>query len=256
MSTPPYPPLRLRKSVGPIEDAYYDNPKGCLVFERQIAAENYRTIFDFGCGCGRVARQLILQTEAAVESYSGEDLFRDSIEWASQNLTASNPAFRFRHHDVFNAQFNPSATHEVVPFTAEDKSFTLVTAHSVFTHILERNLRHYISECARILAPDGIFRSSWFLFDKTGFPMMQEFQNCLYINVEDPTNATIYDYNYVRALFRESGMTIYSIAPPPVRGFQWFLFAKPSETGVAELEFPDDVAPPGICRPPINIVAE
>lgn len=68
MATIPYPPLRLRKSVGPTEEKYYENPSGCLVFERNIPAENYRTIFDFGCGCGRVARQLILQTEAKVES--------------------------------------------------------------------------------------------------------------------------------------------------------------------------------------------
>jgi SAM-dependent methyltransferase len=253
MTTISYPPLRLRKSVGPTEEKYYENPSGCLVFERNIPAENYRTIFDFGCGCGRVARQLILQTEAKVESYCGEDLFRDSIEWARQNLTPANPSFQFRHHNVFNAQFNPSTAQEVAAFTANNNFFTLVTAHSVFTHIIERNLKHYISECARILTPNGIFRSSWFLFDKTGFPMMQEFQNCLYINVYDPTNATIYDYNYIRSLFRENGMTIYSIVPPPIRGFQWFLFAKPSSAEVNEADFPDDIAPLGICLPPINI---
>jgi SAM-dependent methyltransferase len=239
--------------VGPTEEKYYDNPGGCLVFERNIPAENYRTIFDFGCGCGRVARQLILMTEAKVESYCGEDLFRDSIEWARHNLTPANPTFQFHHHDVFNAQFNPSTAQEVVAFTAANKSSTLVTAHSVFTHIIERNLKYYISECARILAPNGIFRSSWFLFDKAGFPMMQEFQNCLYINVDDPTNATIYDYNYIRSLFRENGMTIYSIIPSSIRGFQWFLFAKSCSKDVVEADFPDDVAPLGICCPPINI---
>jgi SAM-dependent methyltransferase len=196
----------------------------------------------------------MLQTEAKVEAYLGTDLFRESIEWANINLTPVNPAFRFLHHDVFNAQFNSSSQQEFVPFQTGNEFFTLVTAHSVFTHIIERNLRNYLSECRRLLTPDGIFRSSWFLFDKTSFPMMQEFQNCLYINVDDPTNATVYDYNYIRSLFIEYGMTIYSIIPPPVRGFQWFLLAKAAAAGAVEMEFPADVAPIGICRPPVDIL--
>jgi len=250
----PYPPLHLRKSVGPIEDSFYENPAGRHVFERGVPSENYRSVFDFGCGCGRVARQLLLQTETPVGSYLGVDLFHESITWAQQNLTPANPAFRFSHHDVFNAQFNPSSSREFAPLDAGDAEFSLVTAHSVFTHILERNLRHYLSECRRILAQDGIFRATWFLFDKTGFPMLQEFQNCLYINVDDPTNATIYDYNCIREAYLEHGMTIFAIIPPSVRGFQWFLFAKPSAPDVKEAEFPSDVAPLGLCRPPVHIL--
>lgn len=250
----PYPPMRLRKSVGPVEEIYYDNPGGQLVFETDIPARNYQRVFDFGCGCGRVARQLMLQRQAPVESYMGIDLFKESIDWASKNLSSVNAAFQFRHHDVYNAQFNPKTNRESAPFPADDKSFSLVTAHSVFTHVLERNLQFYLSECRRILMDDGIFRSSWFLFDKAAFPMMQEFQNCLYINVDDPTNATIYDYKHVREMFRRNGLTIYSIVPPPVRGFQWFLLASPSSEATKEAEFPDDVAPLGICRPPVNIL--
>ena len=159
----PYPPMRLRKSVGPVEDIYYDNPGGQLVFETDIPARNYQRIFDFGCGCGRVARQLMLQRQAPVESYMGIDLFKESIDWASKNLSSVNAAFQFRHHDVYNAQFNPKTNRESAPFPADDKSFSLVTAHSVFTHVLERNFQFYLSECRRILMDDGIFRSSWFL---------------------------------------------------------------------------------------------
>jgi SAM-dependent methyltransferase len=250
----PYPPLRLRKSVGPIEDSYYENPGGRLVFEKEVPAANYRSIFDFGCGCGRVARQLLLQAEVAVRSYLGVDLFAESVEWAQQNLSAENPAFQFRHHNVFNAQFNPSSKQEFAALEVENAQFTLVTAESVFTHIIERNLENYLSECRRIMNCDGIFRASWFLFDKAGLPMMQETQNCLYINVDDPTNATIYDYNYVRSMYRKHGMTIFAIIPPSVRGFQWFLFARPTAKGLLEAAFPDDVAPLGICRPPVNIL--
>jgi SAM-dependent methyltransferase len=256
MNRIPFPPLRLRKSVGPIEDSYYDNQGGGLVFEQEVPAENYRSVFDFGCGCGRVARQLLLQSEVPVGSYLGVDLFSESVQWAQQNLTPANPAFQFRHHDIFNAQFNPSSEKEFATIEGPSRQFSLVTAESVFTHIIERNVENYLSECKRMLSFDGIFRASWFLFDKAGFPMMQESQNCLYINVDDPTNATIYDYNFVRSLYRKNGMTIFAIVPPAVRGFQWFLFAKPSKSGVDEAAFPDDVAPIGICRPPVNILEQ
>jgi SAM-dependent methyltransferase len=250
----PYPPLRLRKSVGPIEDSYYDNPSGCLVFEPEVPVANYRSIFDFGCGCSRVARQLLLQSEVAVGSYLGVDLFSESVQWAQQNLSPANPAFQFQHHDVYNAQFNPSSKREFDVIKSADEQFSLVTAQSVFTHIIERNIENYLSECSRILMRDGIFRSTWFLFDKAGFPMMQESQNCLYINVDDTSNATIYDYNHVRSMFKKHGLTIFSIIPPSVRGFQWVLFAKPAAKEVPEADFPDDVAPLGLCRPPENIV--
>ena len=254
MNQIPYPPLRLRKSVGPIEDSYYENPGGRLVFEKEVPAANYRSIFDFGCGCGRVARQLLLQSEAPVGFYRGVDLFAESVQWAHQNLSPVNPSFQFRHHDVFNAQFNPSSKHEFAALEGEKAQFSLVTAHSVFTHIIERNLENYLSECKRIMSDDGVFRASWFLYDKASYPMMQESQNCLYINVDDPTNATIYDYNYVSSMYRKHGMTIFAIIPPLTRGFQWFIFAKPVSAGVEEAVFPDDIAPLGICRPPLSII--
>jgi len=254
MKNIPYPPLKLRYSVGPIEDSSYDNPAGRLVFEHQVPADNYCNIFDFGCGCGRVARQLILQTEVSVRTYLGVDLFEESVVWAQQNLSPHNPSFQFRHHNVYNAQFNPLSTQEFVAFEVADTQFSLVNAQSVFTHIIERNIENYLSECSRILMRDGIFRSTWFLFNKAGFPMMQESQNCLYINVDDTSNATIYDYNYVRSMFKKHGLTIFSIIRPLVRGFQWVLFAKPAAKEVPEADFPDDVAPVGLCRPPENIV--
>jgi len=130
----PFPPLHLRKSVGPIEDCFYDNPGGGLVFEREVPPENYRSVFDFGCGCGRVARQLLLQTETPVGSYLGVDLFLESVTWARENLTPANPVFRFSHHDVFNAQFNPSSSREFAPLDAGDAAFRPGIARSVYAH--------------------------------------------------------------------------------------------------------------------------
>jgi SAM-dependent methyltransferase len=248
----PYPPLNLKRSVGPTDDKYYDNQAGLAVFGDVISHENYKSVFDFGCGCGRVARQMMLQKEAVPETYVGIDLYIESIKWASENLSSFNDAYTFYHHDVYNAQLNPDSDKLLANFPVKGK-YTLVNAHSVFTHICEPNLEHYLSECARILDDDGVFRSTWFLFDKELLPMMQESQNCLYINLNDPTNATIYDYKFLERMYDAIGMVIYKIIPPEVRGHQWTLLAKQKKSGCKNAEFPEDVAPIGIARPPISI---
>jgi len=251
----PLPPLHLRKSVGPIEDNFYSNPSGDPVFGKEIPLDKYESVFDFGCGCGRNARQMMEQKRGRPQRYVGIDLFRESIDWCVRHLQAADPSFTFYHFDVHNAQFNPQPEGRrahTARFPVND-SFKLINAHSVFTHILEPYLEHYLAECARILHDNGMFRATWLLFDKRGFPVMQEFQNCLYVNLDDPTQATIYDYQFVARKYAERGMTITRIIPPWIRGHQWTLLASRTTEGSVAAEFPEDVAPIGIARPPVGI---
>jgi hypothetical protein len=145
---------------------------------------------------------------------------------------------------------NPSSEEYEVPFPTSNK-FSLVNAHSVFTHITEPHLDFYISECSRILDIKGVFRATWFLFDKIAFPMMQEFQNCLYINIGDPSNATIFDYHFIERTYEKHGLSIFKIIPPAVRGFQWILYASQENDVLQKAIFPEDTAPTGIVRPPV-----
>ena len=59
-------------------------PPASLVYP-YLPAETYRSFFDFGCGCGRVARQLILQRPRP-ELYVGIDLNAPLIQWCNDNL--------------------------------------------------------------------------------------------------------------------------------------------------------------------------
>jgi SAM-dependent methyltransferase len=168
------------------------------------------------------------------------------IEWCRQNLAPRAPGFEFVHHDVQNASFNPGpGKRESAPFPAPDDTFTLVEAISVFTHVVERHVTFYLREVARVLRPDGILHATWFLFDKRDFPMMQDFQNALYINDLDPWNAVIFDGAWLRAQATEVGLTISSVRPPHTRGFRWTLLMTPVEQGLREAEFPSDDAPAG-----------
>lgn len=244
----PLPPVPLRRSVGVEDPRYFENPTGELVFGDAVPAENYRAVLDFGCGCGRIARQMLQQKSSVPDRYLGVDLYKPSIDWCSAQLTPFNPAFVFEHHDFFNAGLNPGGSKQPLPL-AGGQAFSFVNAHSVFTHIIEDHVRFYFDEVARALADGGVARISWFMFEKALFPMMQESQNALYINTNDPTNAVIYDIDFVRGLYRGAGLHLYRIEPPAVRGHQWLLYARRGGSG-AEPEFPRDTAPLGIVRPP------
>lgn len=239
-----YPPPEMRALVGPTDDASFDNATGALVYP-YLSPEQYRHVLDFGCGCGRVARQLIQQSPRP-ERYLGVDLHRGMIGWARTNLTPAAPQFEFVHHDVYNRSFNPGdGLPEVAPLPAEDGGFTLVNALSVFTHLTERQAIYYMGEIARVLAPEGVLHASFFLIDKTQFPMMMEYSNALYLSYEDPSAAVLDDRAWVCRIAQEAGLTLVNVIAPQVRNHQWVLMFAPSRPGLAPASFPSDDAPVG-----------
>ena len=246
---PPIPPLEMRELVGPTDPALFDNPGATPVYP-YLPTHVYEAVFDFGCGCGRVARQLI-QQRPRPDRYLGIDVHRGMVEWCRKNLTPFAPSFEFVHHDVFSAGLNPDGKSDQAPFPAPADSFTLVQAFSIFTHLTQAQTVHYLREAARILRPDGVLHSTWFLFDKRDFPMMQDFQNALYINDVDPSNAVIFDREWLRREARSAGLTIYSVMQPSFRGYQWFLLMAPSREGLEEIQIPDDEGPVGRAPPPL-----
>jgi len=239
----------MRSLVGLTDPSGYDNPAGGLVFP-ELPPEATETVLDFGCGCGRIARMLI-QQQPRPKRYLGIDLHRGMIAWCRSNLSPAAPEFEFRHHDVHNLGLNPGRRkRHTLPFPAEDDSFTLVNAHSVFTHLVQEQTQHYLREVARVLRPDGFFRSTWFFFDKTDFPFMQEWMNALYINLVDPTSAVVYDWSWIRGLMSDLGLVLVDVHPPEIRGFQWICFFAQRRAGIEEVDLPVDEAPAGLMRPP------
>jgi SAM-dependent methyltransferase len=246
----PLPPEEMRRLVGPTEPALFDNPSGRLVLP-SVPAEAYDSILDFGCGCGRLARQFI-QQRPRPRAYLGIDLHRGMVQWCERNLAPHAAGFRFEHHDVWNQAFNPKGSRAPGAFPVPPRSVSLVNAWSVFTHLVEAQAGHYLAEVERVLREDGYFHSTWFLFDKSGFPMMQEFQNTLYINETDPTNAVIFDRRWLLETVARLGLKLVAATPPALRGYQWMLLMTRRSHPRPEVELPEDHAATGIARPPLS----
>ena len=150
---------------------------------------------------------------------------------------------------MFNAGFNPGPSlPHTARFPAEDNSVSLLVAISVFTHLTQSQAEVYLEEVRRVLRPDGVMLASFFLFEKANFPMMQDFQNALYINDSDPTNAVVFDREWLLALLDARELRIYVVRPPSIRGYHWELEIVPGRGSVA---IPEDHAPVGRKPPPV-----
>jgi tRNA (mo5U34)-methyltransferase len=249
----PLPPIEMRVLVGPTDPSAFDNPRGALVFP-SVTTDQYESVVDFGCGCGRIARQLI-QQEPRPRRYVGLDLHRGMIDWCRANLTPRAPGFEFLHHDVHEQGFNPGpGKPDWAPFSVADESCSLFVAISVFTHLLQHHAVGYLRELRRVLRPGGIAITSWFFFDKRSFPMMQDDQNTLFINPVHPTNAVIFDRAWLERTLADAGLVASAVEPPAVRGFQWTVHLVRDDTGITGVEFGCDEAPFGIVRAGSGIV--
>ena len=224
----PIPPIELRRLVGPTDLETFDNSSGepVLSLRRhsrvtpQIPVEVYDAVFDFGCGCGRIARQL-LQQKPRPRRYVGIDVHRGMIDWCTQNLSPIDPNFHFLHHDVYSPTYALENSHRLAePFPVKDEEFSLLIAGSVFTHLFEQQAEYYLYEVARILRPQGIAFTSWFFFDKDSFPFLRPGPYCLYASL-DPTLAVIYDRRWFIDRVRCSGLCVRLTIPPQVAGHQW-----------------------------------
>ena len=121
--------MDFRKLVGPTEVKFFDNPDGAAVFP-ELDESAYSTVFDFGCGCGRLARQLIQQNPRP-RRYIGVDRHRGMVQWCQENLSPHAPGFRFEHHSVHHPVLNPDGTPGHLPLPAGTGDITLFIAWSV-----------------------------------------------------------------------------------------------------------------------------
>ena len=249
MTDLPLPPIEFRRLVGPTDPVFFDNSRSALVFP-DVKAEAYSSVFDFGCGCGRLARQLI-QQHPRPGRYKGVDRHKGMVAWCQENLAPLAPGIEFQHHDVFHEALNPTGAPGHLPLPAADRDVTLFIAWSVFTHLLEPDAEFYLQELGRVLSPTGVAVCTWFMFDKGDFPMMQEFQNALMINATDPTNAVIFDRAWLINQLAKVDLVATRIVPPDIKGFQWTIHLERNANGRTSVEFPEDRAPKGIARPPV-----
>lgn len=129
----------------------------------QITASS--SVLEIGCGLGRIAFPLRFLLRQG--TYQGFDICADKIQFLQRTFQPAWPSFLFHHADVHNTFYNPRGGIQPTEyrFPAVDRSFDVVFAASVFTHMLPENTAHYLRESARVLKPGGRSVFSFFLLD-------------------------------------------------------------------------------------------
>jgi SAM-dependent methyltransferase len=142
----PLPPARLRLLVdgrsGDAERFCWVGEQGAQIVREAVAEsgaeiESLEAILDFGCGCGRVARNWAGLANTEVH---GCDYNRELVGWCAGNL----PFLRTTVNDL-----EP-------PLPYVGGSFDLVYAMSVLSHLSEPLQQAWTAEFHRILRPGGL----------------------------------------------------------------------------------------------------
>jgi SAM-dependent methyltransferase len=98
----------------------------------------FPSIFDFGCGDGRLAQYLF--TLAPGARVCGSDVRSEVIDACRRK----HPQGRFL------------VNRPTPPLAIEDEAFDLIYSYSVFTHLTEPNHKAWLRELTRMLKPGGV----------------------------------------------------------------------------------------------------
>jgi ubiquinone/menaquinone biosynthesis C-methylase UbiE len=102
-----------------------------------LCIDRFRSLLDFGCGCGRVVRHWNVFPSLRVH---GSDYNAQLVAWCRAALPF--------------ASFATNGLAPPLPYS--DESFDLVYSISVFTHLPEALQRPWIDELRRVLRPGGV----------------------------------------------------------------------------------------------------
>jgi SAM-dependent methyltransferase len=146
----PVPPEALRVRVGHWPDPdhflavgrkiFWDVKRLLSLVDRRI--EEFGTILDFGCGCGRVLRHFLALADG--REVHGADIDPEGIGWCREHLSFAACAL----------------TGDLPPLPYPDGRFDLVLAISVFSHLPEDRQFAWLGELRRVLRPGGLLIAS------------------------------------------------------------------------------------------------
>lgn len=226
----PLPPLRLivRTGVGNnvLLPHYYYLTAGSSVWLYAFAsgfADLESTIVDIGSGVGKTAltlRDLSYHGICFTGTYYGFDVDAEMVEWCRSAFPSDR--FRFVHVDTHSGLYNPLGEREQHSLAVPDGSADLVFSQSLFSHLLEDGVRHYLHEGRRMLRPGGRLLMTFFCLDdlETLGMLGHRWSFCHAIGaarVEDeryPESAVAYSKSWMINAARDAGFESAEVVAP------------------------------------------
>lgn len=178
-------------------------------------------VLDLGCGVGRMARPLTAYLTAG--SYEGLDIVPSGIQWCQRSYSRTYPNFHFQLADIHNRAYNPDGRFQAADyrFPFPDQEFDFIFLTSVFTHMLTKEMEHYLSEIFRTLRPDGKCLVTYFLLNSDVNKLIDNGLSSMDFNflldgcrVQDarvPELAVAYEEQSIRTLLAQAGFDLENV---------------------------------------------
>ncbi|MDG2499387.1 MAG: class I SAM-dependent methyltransferase [Flavobacteriaceae bacterium] len=147
---------------------YIDQGKHQLgLLKSEIDLKPNDCVLDVGSGIGRTAIALTTYLDTSAR-YEGFDVVELGVEWCDSKIKKDFPNFNFKYIPLFNDLYNNAnlkAKEFIFPY--EKNYFDKIFSFSVFTHMQIDEIQKYFSEIQKVLKPNGIAFSTFFLYDDT-----------------------------------------------------------------------------------------
>lgn len=176
-------------------------------------------VMEIGCGIGRDAF-LMMDLLGPKGTYTGLDIIKPSIDWAQANIAAKRAGFKFVHVDVLSPLHNPNGKLQTADVALPARAGTIdrIVLFSVFTHMFEPDIIHYLKEFRRVLRRDGLVMASCFYIDDetretAGPEPILTFQHaqgdgCFILTKDQPEGAVAYTKEAVDRMIAAAGLRL------------------------------------------------
>lgn len=177
------------------------------------------TILDVGCGIGRLAVPLTRYMNKEGR-YEGFDIVKTGIDWCNKNIASKYPNFHFLwvnlKNDLYNLSTSQESTSFIFPYPTN--SFDSIVLTSVFTHMLPRDVKHYLNQINNVLRPDGKCLATFFILNeeikakmsnnKTEFNFKYPYDGYYLMDSKVKEANVAYEESLLRAMIDECGLKI------------------------------------------------
>jgi len=108
-------------------------------------------------------------------NYTGVDILPKHIKWCQENIESKLDNYKFDHLDVINKRYNPEGIKKADEVTIDYKpiDFDLVCLFSVFTHMYEKDINHYLLQIYHNLKKGGLCIATLFMIEKDWKKLMR-----------------------------------------------------------------------------------
>jgi SAM-dependent methyltransferase len=193
------------------------------LFIKYANLEPTSAILDLGCGIGRCAVPLTGYLHSYGQ-YRGLDVDVKAVKWCQERITKRYRNFIFAPLDVYSNIYNPSGKIKAseVHLPCSDRSFDLVIAMSLFSHLFVDEAANYFQECHRILRPGGKMLFTSYVLNKEsenliaggkGLKLVHPHGKLKVLEIETPDKAVGFPEQLLRDTIKIAGFEKTEIHP-------------------------------------------